>query len=62
MMHRVVTELEAIMDDPSARQIERDVARRVKADLDAGWTPCQDHLGVLHGYIQRQQRQDRFGK
>lgn len=60
--HRIVMDLESVMADPGATQTERDVARRVRADISAGWRPAQDHLSVLKGYMARQLTQDRYGK
>lgn len=55
-------DLDRIINDPAATQTERDVARRVKADLQSGWYIAKDHIHVLTGYIQRQQAQNRYGR
>jgi hypothetical protein len=59
--HRVVLDLQSIREDSRATQDEKDVARRVQADIAAGWRPAQDHLSVLKGYMARQIAQDRYG-
>jgi hypothetical protein len=62
MDRRTVDDLQAIREDASATQTEKDVARRVQADITAGWRPCQDHISVLQGYVAKQYQQDRYGK
>ncbi len=62
MIQEAIRNLGTIMDDPKATQTERDVARRVMADITAGWHIARDRIHVLSGYIQRQQAQNRWGK
>lgn len=57
-----VMDLVSIINDPESTRLERDVARRVKADVAAGWVPARDHLDVLRMYLDKRQQQDRYGK
>lgn len=62
MTHRVLVELQSIVDDPQASADERTAARELLMTLPYGARPGHTHMAVLHGYIERRQRQDRYGK